>query len=231
MKVDLDDWIQQNIFFLGVYDPANIGFLKQYLNTGDIFIDIGANVGCFTMAGSAAVGINGKVFAFEPIEILADRLEYNLSLNRLENVTVVRKAVYSEVTSLEFYMAKQENLGMSSINRHDMESGIIQEIPAITLDYFLSDKDIPGIKLIKIDIEGAEIFALEGMRNTIIKHKPAFMVEVSAQVIKSESDRAMVFDFFNEMRYQKYILDQTIELVPPAESRLNGYTNFFFLPL
>ncbi|MCK5137786.1 MAG: FkbM family methyltransferase [Bacteroidales bacterium] len=230
MKVDLDDWIQQNVFFIGVYDPIHIRFLKKYLKEGDIFIDIGANVGCFTLVGSAAVGENGHVFAFEPIKIVADRLDHNILINRLENVTVVRKAVFNEDTNLEFYFAKQENLGMSSIHRHDTESGMTQEIPAITLDHYLMDKEVTGIKLIKIDIEGAEIYALEGMKNTISIYKPAFIVEVSAQVLGSESDRDKVFDFFDAMEYQNFVLDQNIDLIHPLENQLADCTNFVFLP-
>ena len=64
-----------------------------------------------------------------------------------------------------------------------------------------------------------------------MKHRPAIMVEVSDQVLKSETDRGKVFDFFDEMRYQKYVLDQHIELIPPDENRLNDYTNFIFFPM
>ncbi len=200
MRVDLDEWIQQNIFFFGVYDEAGIRLVKSVLSEGDVFLDIGANVGCFTLVASEATGRKGKVIAFEAVRRVADRLEENIGLNGLENVSVVRKAVYDRETLLRFYIASQENLGMSSIFHHDTESGVIENVPAIDLDHFLKDYMLDGIKMIKIDVEGAEIFALRGMKETIKRFKPLILVEVSPQVTKEFSDRKLVFDFFSGYR-------------------------------
>jgi len=185
IKADLDDWIQQNIFFTGIYDSISVGFIKRTLEAEDIFIDIGANIGCFTLIGSVIVGRKGRVIAFEPVDIVSEKLEKNISLNKLENITIERKAVYEKNTTLQLHIANQENLGMSSLLRHDSESGRIMTVEAITLDSYLKSKNIETIKLIKLDIEGAELSALRGMVNTIARFKPVFMVEISPNVLKS----------------------------------------------
>src|SRR5687768_15967771 len=67
MRVQLDDWIPQQIYFLGSYEEKEIRFISKKLRTGDIFIDVGANIGVFTMVSSQIVGERGKVYAFEPL--------------------------------------------------------------------------------------------------------------------------------------------------------------------
>jgi FkbM family methyltransferase len=226
---DLDDWIQQHIFFTGNYDSQGVGFLNKCLAEGDTFIDIGANIGCYTLAGSKLVGNSGRVIAFEPVDIVSNRLEQNIALNKLENITVVRKAIYDDHTFLNLHIASQENLGMSSIHRHESESGRILNVEAITLDGYLKDENIGDIKLIKIDIEGAELFALRGMTDTIIKYAPLLMVEISPQVTASALDRMQVFAFLQQYHYESYVVQENGKLFCPNDSQLTDYTNFVFI--
>ena len=230
MKLDLDEWIQQNVFFFGVYDPVNIQFLKKNLNPGDTFIDVGANVGCFSLVAARELGPNGRVIAFEPITIVADRLEENILLNGFKNIKLERKAIYSKETTLSFFIASQENLGMSSIKHHDTESGNIQEAEAIRLDKYLENNDTGNISMIKIDIEGAEIPAIRGMQKTIQKHQPILMVEVSSSVTKDLDERKEVFKLFDHLSYDFFVLDKQSKPVSVSFGEIDHYTNFIFYP-
>ena len=225
----MDDWIQQNIYFTGIYASQGIGFLHKCLVKCDTFIDIGANIGCYTLVGSKLVGNSGKIIAFEPVENVSNRLEQNISLNKLENITVVKKAVYHDNALLRLHVASQENLGMSSILRHDSESGRIINVEAIALDEYLKTENTLEIRLIKIDIEGAELFALQGMTKTIIKYKPILMVEISAEATKSSYDRMQVFTFLQQHNYDWYVLKESGELMRPNDLYLNDYTNYVFI--
>ena len=227
MKVDIDEWIQQHVYFFGMYDISGINFIKSILKKDDIFIDIGANVGCFSLIASELVGENGSVHAFEPVKYVADRLEYNLSLNNIENVSIVRKAVFDKVTTLDLFVSSQENLGMSSILRHDTESGESEKVSAIDLDSYISDEKINKVKLIKIDIEGAEIFALEGMKESLKKFKPHLLIEVSNQVLKHETDRNKIFDLMKDLEYKRYGIDEEGSLVD-INANEDSFTNFVF---
>ncbi len=230
MRADLDEWIQQHIFFTGLYDPGSINYMKSFLKEGDAFIDIGANVGCFALIGSRTVGKTGRVIAFEPVKSVFERFEYNISLNQLENITAVNEAVSNQNEILKLYLAKKENMGMSSIFRHDTESGETQEVKASTLDAYIEKDEVPGIKLIKIDIEGAEILALEGMTSLISRYRPAFLVEVSSRVLESENERDRVFHYFVEKNYERFALSEKGQPFKPATRQLTHYTNFLFLP-
>ena len=156
MKVDLDDWIQQNVYFFGNYDTKNITFIKTQLKVGDIFFDIGANVGCFSLSASVCVGATGKVYAFEPVKKVYARLCENITLNNIENILAYPKAVNFEDTKLKLYVGNQSNLGTTSIQEHDSMSGEVVEVDSISLDGFVSSKNISKVDFVKIDIEGAE---------------------------------------------------------------------------
>ena len=229
IKADLEDWIQQNIFFTGVYDSKSVNFIKKTLSEGDIFIDIGANIGCFTLVGSHKVGRRGSVIAFEPVDLASNKLEQNILLNNLDNVTIVKKAVYDRNTHIKLHLAQQENLGMSSIQRHDSESGEIISVEAISLDEYLRKENINEIKIIKIDIEGAELPALKGMDNILSRLKPILMVEVSPDVTKSSIERLRVFDLLYQKNYERFVIQNDGKLIHPNDQELNNHSNFVFI--
>ena len=229
INADLEDWIQQNIFFTGVYDSKSVQFVKRALGEGDTFIDIGANIGCFTLVGSQKVGRRGRVIAFEPVELVSKKLEKNILLNKLDNVTIVRKAVYDGNTPIKLHLARQENLGMSSIQRHDSESGEIINVEAISLDEYLRKENINEVKIIKIDIEGAELPALIGMDNILSGLKPILMVEVSPEVTKSSKERLRVFDLLCQKNYERFVIQNDGTLIHPEDEELIDHSNFVFI--
>jgi hypothetical protein len=63
LELDIDDWIQQNLYFLSEYEEKEIRFLEHYLKEGDVFIDLGANIGLYSLVASRLVGRKGKVYA------------------------------------------------------------------------------------------------------------------------------------------------------------------------
>lgn len=229
IKADLEDWIQQNIFFTGVYDSNSVNFINKTLCEGDTFLDIGANIGCFTLAGARKVGRSGRVLAFEPVDLVSKKLEHNISLNKLDNVTIVRKAVYERDTQIKLHLARQENLGMSSIQRHDSESGETVNVEAISLDDYLRKENINEVKIIKIDIEGAELSALKGMDNILSKLKPVLVLEVSPAVSKSSEERLRVFNLLHQKNYERFVIQDDGKLRHPNDQELDEHSNFVFI--
>lgn len=228
MKVDLEEWIQQQIYFLGTWDEQGIKFLKNHLKSGDVFFDIGANIGCYSLVASKLVGSEGKVHSFEPVSEVYNRLLFNIELNQLKNITVNRKAVFETSETLEFFVSSKENKGMSSIFHHDTESGEIQKVEAITIDEYIEKTDIQRIDMIKIDIEGAELFALKGMKTTLRKFKPVIIMELSDNVLQnSPVEKKEILNLMKELNYEIKGISKQGFLVDISEAS-TGYTNFAF---
>ena len=167
MMADLSEAVQRLIYFLGRYEPGVSRIITESLKPGDTFIDIGAHVGYFTLLASSGVGPTGKICSFEPMpEVFLD-LERNIRLNNLGNVQAVRKAVFDSDRELEIFMPVAGNSGTATFFKRPNASGSSIKCQATTLDSFINKEGIEQVRLIKMDIEGAEPFALRGMSSLL----------------------------------------------------------------
>jgi FkbM family methyltransferase len=149
-------------------------FILNKLKQGDIFVDVGANVGYYTILASKLVGVNGKVFAIEPVPQTLKVLRFNIKLNGLKNVIVVDKAGWHTRTKLKLKIPMNE-FGLSSSFR---SGGLEVNVDAIPLDEVLNCTNRLEIKLIKLDVEGAEYEVLKGSIETL-KHTKFVILELS----------------------------------------------------
>lgn len=160
----------------GEYESFELDILKKLLNKGDTVLDVGANIGVYSVEAAAAVGKKGKVFAFEPVPANQAMLRRNLKLNNISNAVVVTTAVGSKKSNIKLYLAE------NSIGTHSV--GAVSKnhinVPVTPIDSFVEDNGL-NVNLIKMDIEGYEGFAVEGSRKTISKQKPILLVEFSAK--------------------------------------------------
>ncbi len=230
IKVNLSDWIQQQIFFLDYSDINGISFLKKTLKKDNVFIDIGANIGAYTLIASKLVEKTGMVIAFEPVNTINKMLIENIMMNDLTNITVEKKAVYDQNTNLELFISNEQNMGMSSILNHSHESGEKQKIEAITLDNYVQLKKLAKIDLVKIDIEGAEIHALKGMKQSLVKFKPTLIIEISDGILENSSVKSnAIYDFLFDLNYVPYNIDEKGNIKDFSSKDIN-YHNYIFLP-
>lgn len=180
-KADLGDWLGQYVYLTGAYEPPTAHVISTLLNPGDIFIDVGANSGFFTLLASRRVGPTGRVLSFEPLPSMRSRITENIALNEMKNVTLHAVALSNSVGEVTFYEGPQGHKGISSMRPIGEASAILQ-VPTMPLDD-LADK-ITSIKLIKIDVEGAEQLAIEGMSKLLAQHHPYLIIEVTDQYLK-----------------------------------------------
>jgi FkbM family methyltransferase len=189
MKVDLDesrlnekaimDYLRGGILYEA--DVAHI--LGRVLRKGDVVIDVGANIGFFTVLASILVGPTGRVVAFEPGADNLVRLRANLAHNDCQNVTVIEKAVTNQVGEIEFFINTQ-NAGGNALWDISQWPGYVEEngvpmhvtVPATTLDAEWAQLGLPTPKVIKIDVEGAEQRVLEGARELLASQTPHFVI-------------------------------------------------------
>lgn len=144
------------------YEPATATAIEASLRPGGLAVDAGAHVGFFTLLMAQRVGSGGRVHAFEPAPKNFELLERNVDWNRLENVTLHQRAVWSRSETLRLNIQPSRTGGHSIGAR----SGEGVEIEAVSLDDVFG-KAGASVDLIKLDVEGAEIEALEGMAGVI----------------------------------------------------------------
>ncbi|OAN49229.1 hypothetical protein A6A04_03700 [Paramagnetospirillum marisnigri] len=158
--------------------------LAGLVRPGDTVLDIGANVGLHTVAMAKAVP-QGKVFAFEPVPAMAERLSANCALNGLDNVVLVRCGLGAENAELEMHVNRggagmegtSSFLGTDHMERHP-ENYAVERLPVRRLDELMITLDPPSrISFIKMDTEGFEPLIIDGARETFARHRPAMLVE------------------------------------------------------
>jgi len=174
MIVDPNMFFAQ-IYLRGTYEQQVIKFLKRVIHEGMVCLDIGANVGYFTLLMSRMVGSSGRVISFEPTPHTFDVLRKNIALNKCENVRVEQIALFDRQGTLEFHEGPPGYEVYNSLGNITHPSAVQQaftttKVQCLTLDSFLTTSHIKHVDFIKMDVEGAERFVLNGMLKTLDEH-------------------------------------------------------------
>lgn len=156
--------------------PSCESELRKYFGTvRGVFIDIGANIGKYSIMVGNKLKNKGNVIAIEPESKNFKILEKNIRLNNLNNVIVISKGCFSKKGKLTFYL---DNIGTGGHSLVKKEVGNKKiEIEVDTLDNILKNLKIKRVDLIKIDVEGAEADVLKGAEKTLKKHHPKIIFE------------------------------------------------------
>jgi FkbM family methyltransferase len=155
---------------------AEFAAIRRHLRPGDIACDIGVNKGSFIYWLSWWVG-DGRVVAFEPQADLARELANTCRAIGLGNVTVEAKAVYSHSGRHDLFLPVGHQPGASLMRGAvQAESVTTVSVPLVALDDYFDPSD--KIAMLKIDVEGAELEVIEGMRRTIAAHHPVILCEM-----------------------------------------------------
>ena len=153
--------------------------LGRLLREGDVYVDVGANIGLMTVYAAKTVGMKGKVLAIEPNPNTRDMLSFNVRINDLKNVNVIPYAIGSVEKEASIHDHPDNNRGKASLIRPE-GSIVAHPIKVMRLDELL--KDERPIRLLKLDIEGYELEALKGMGD-LLRHndRPILMIECSGK--------------------------------------------------
>lgn len=166
--------IMPTLVTTGMFEVPLTKYFISIIKQGFTVVDVGTNVGYFTILASKLVGSEGKVIGFEANAELVANVKDNLAMNWLtENTTIVNKAVYSENTVLQFLSSERFH-AYSSIHEKPKDGNVLDSyssgnVDAVSLDSELHD--IEQIDLLKIDIEGGEYHAFLGMMGLIENKK------------------------------------------------------------
>jgi FkbM family methyltransferase len=195
-KTDLWGYIQNNI-----YEPQETNLLKKIIKPTDICIDIGANIGYYTILLSKL----GKwVHAFEPEPSNYKILEKNVALNNITNVTLDNRAVTNSEIPTKLYLCHDSH-GMHRIFSSRLCSTQFINVPSTAIDYVL-----PIADFVKIDTEGSEFGVLKGMVNLIQRCSPTLLLEWHPPTIEEYgANPEEQYHFLRTMGYKVYLVPDT----------------------
>jgi FkbM family methyltransferase len=212
IKVQMADPTQSLLYFFGVWEPTITKYIQRSLQTGDIFIDIGANIGYDTLLAAKCVGPTGHVYAFEASPRIYSELTDNIERNKHDNITSFNVAVTDRATELPVYL-DPVNLVMSTVmddvakERNVVLEGTIRGVP---LTEILEQHVICGARLIKIDVEGAEWNVIQGIRGIIplLSQKTEIIVEINlSALLVNDVSAAMLTDIFAAAGYVAFVIE------------------------
>ena len=163
LNVDFDDHLSQLMFFLGEYERTITEAIRKIVRSGDICLDIGANVGWYTTLLQSLAGPGGEVHSFEPVPSTFETLGSNVAANpnaasvRLNNI-----ALGDENREVVIHTFGNLSAGHASISDFGDTDSFEITVPMKKLDDYLSENRVDEVKFAKIDIEGAELSMLKG---------------------------------------------------------------------
>jgi FkbM family methyltransferase len=163
----------------GNLEPAVQEAMVRRLGPGGVFYDIGANLGFFALFAGHLVGLDqGHVYAFEAAPDNADAIRANASLNGIPNVTVIDKAVSSRSGIGRLQIVDDQSWSkLEEYGQHPYTERTI-DVELVAIDDLIRAGAIAPPTAVKIDVEGAEIAVLDGMRETLERHRPAVICEL-----------------------------------------------------
>ena len=218
MELQLDDPMERFSYFVGCYWGIDVtATVFRFLRRGDCFVDVGANLGFLTLTAAKKVGPDGKVFSFEPLAGMADRLRRMLINNTIENVTVHQCAL-GDIES-EDILDHDEHSSKANL-RGANKNG--EKIKIMLGDHVLNDfvKDIWVFA--KLDVEGYELRVLKGFQ-LVHRPKTGFLVEITDEWLRDMGGSAdELFDLMLGSGFKAYIPKVTLfsqfELRPISRS-------------
>ncbi|MBS3056121.1 MAG: FkbM family methyltransferase [Candidatus Aenigmarchaeota archaeon] len=188
------------------YEGSTTALIRNTLRSGDIAVDIGANIGYFTIIMSELVGEKGKVFAFEPEPENFSLLEKNIQANKYQNIAVAERKAVSDFNGQSVLFLSKRGSGWHTMR--GPQNGSSVKIKCTTLDNYF--KNFKGeISLIKMDIEGLEPQAVKGMLK-MIKNKriKKMIVEYAPSYYRDPSE---LLTILKKLGFRMYDIDYNME--------------------
>ncbi len=185
--VHTSDIIQRYLYMFGTWEPHLSAWIRRRLKTGDTFVDVGANIGYYTMLASQRVGPTGRVVAIEPSPRFLPHLRAAVQLNQADNVRTVSYAVAAEPGQVEMYMADPGNPGGTSMVKPRLVHASFHT-SAMPLAAIVTPAEIRSARLIKIDVEGAEAAAVQSLSPLLDLLRPdaELIIEVTPRTLAKQ---------------------------------------------
>jgi len=210
LLLDKDDEPTLQAFSQSGYEKTTVSLLKKILNEGMNAINIGANIGYFTLIMAKCVGEQGHIISFEPFQRTSEILKKNVEINGYSNIEIVTKGVSNTTKNVDLWVGGGSvyNFISEKSPEHDPRLQKIT-IEAISIDEFFKNKKM-NIHLAQIDAEGSEKYILEGMQE-IIKKNPSMNIIIEYNPYTLELTGTSGGEFLElivKMGFYIYLIDE-----------------------
>ena len=220
------DMIQRYVYVFGVWEPHLTAWMRTRLTQGRTLVDVGANVGYFSLLGSRLVGDAGLVVAIEALPSTFAELQANIDRNAADNVRALNVAATATAQTVTLYGGEAHNSGTTSTIAAD---GLRQltSVEGLPLAQILRPEELATARVIKIDVEGGEVGVLQGLL-PVIDDLPDD-VELAVEVSPDESDGQGPVELLAERGFHPYLIPNDYALVsytrraaPAQPRRIHG---------
>ncbi len=216
-----------HILVNGIYEPTVVAFILSQLKAGFVFVDIGANIGVFTVPAAKRIGPSGHVLAIEPSPRIFSYLKQNVTLNKLSNVGLRQCAAFSKNEKmLPFYEAPIGHFGMGALAPQFRADPIF--VQAQTLDNMLNEQGIGHVDVIKVDVEGFEAMVFQGAERLLTGNSPPLIAFEFCDWAEARLPQGGVGDAQRLLRDYGYEIQRLSDYVKGRRKPLNDVvTNGF----
>jgi FkbM family methyltransferase len=176
MWLKTENYIDKCIIETGFFEKDLTEVAKKLVKPGDCILDVGANIGYYSLIFSRLTGTTGKVICFEPTDFYGKVLRSNIEVNKYTNLEIVKVGLSNKEEEINIH------IGGSTASIHNPGNFLnesVENIHVTTLDNFIESHPLNKIDLIKLDVDGHEPIFFEGAWKTIEKFNPIIMMEVS----------------------------------------------------
>jgi len=231
MHLYFDSRLSQEIY-CGHFEWKERQFLNDYLREGEIFVDIGANIGLFTLIASHKVGKNGQVYSFEPCSKTYQRLVKNIDLNEMSNAKCFQIALSDHTGQVEMNMSLDGYDAWNSIVKPTAgDSFTVETVRTVKWDEFAHEHNLMGrVTMMKIDVEGWESHVLSGGRECFERtDAPVLQIEFTDEASQSAGTSCQaLYHQLEELGYQMFIYNEKSKRIIPYPMRDSyPYLNLF----
>ena len=217
----------KGIYWMGFHEVMELIFLHHYLRPEMVFLDIGANMGEYTLFVAKRL-TGGHVYSFEPWAFMQKVLNENIALNGFKNVSVMPYGLSDKKGELPIFEVKNQHEGLSTLYPGDREIKAKHDVELKVFDDEFVN--LSRLDFIKIDIEGSELLALKGARRSIEKFRPYVMVEINNLTYEMAGyESGNILDFFLGINYRPFQIDKNA-ILQKCET-LPAFGNVIFKPL
>ena len=171
-----DDYVGKLLLTQKVYEPPETDAVLRLIRPGDVCIDAGCHIGYYSCLMGMLAGAEGRVYAFDANPWCCRRTRRQLAFNQLESVEVEHAALGEESAgTTPFFVSTDDQTGLSSLGALEPRKGVVSA-PWMRLETFLKERGVARVRLLKLDVEGAEPLVLRGLGSFLTRHLVDFVV-------------------------------------------------------